>query len=102
MYCYNTPLNDSINDRTLNKLVFKIPRGRTQSECGKRRSLNITDKVPRLLLPARRFQVRGVERRKRGMDGRGEIVGIAGLEIVKRNAKEALIGFFRGKSLRTI
>jgi len=99
MCCCNTPLNDSINDRTLNKLVFKIPaalpRGRTQSECGKRRSLNITDKVPRLLLPARRFQVRKVERRKRGMDGRGEIVGIAGLEIVKRNAKEALIGFFR-------
>lgn len=93
MCCCNTPLNDSINDRTLNKLVFKIPaalpRGRTQSECGKRRSLNITDKVPRLLLPARRLQVRRVERRKRGMDGRGEIVGIAGLEIVKRNAKEA-------------
>jgi hypothetical protein len=33
---------------------------------------------------------------------RGEIAGIAGLEIVKRNAKEALIGFFHGKSLRTI
>lgn len=46
--------------------------------------------------------MRRVERRKREMDGRGEIVGIAGLEIVKRNAKEALIGFFHGKSLRTI
>lgn len=69
----------------------------------KERSLNITDKVARLFLLDAEETVRRCwadERKRRGMDG--EIVGIARLEIVKRNAKEALIGFFRGKSFRTI
>ncbi|TGZ52993.1 Uncharacterized protein DBV15_00595 [Temnothorax longispinosus] len=45
-----------------------LPRGRTQSEYGKRRSLNITDKVPRLLLRggSKCGELKGG---KRGMDG---------------------------------
>jgi len=73
----NLATKDSINERILNKLLFSIPttpfkdRAR-EGQGGKRRSLNITDKVARLLLrDAQRGRfANAVERKRRGMDGK--------------------------------